>query len=339
MAVPLYLFTGPETGERTDAVDDLLKMYEKKLGAVDVHKFYAAETRIPEVVSLLMNGSLFASFRFVIINNAEIIKKKEDIELISEWISSNDGNSALILLSDDISIDKKLENIVPKENKKIFWELFQDKKESWIRSFFQRNGFRITDDAIESVLELCENDTASLRKECSRFFVCFEKEHVIMPADVEDLLSHNREENAFTLFDTISEQGSPSERLENSLAILQKIRLSKEADAIKIIAGLTYSYRKLMQWFSIVENGISDKLALKSQGFGSKKSQEQYRRASRLWNRQDTMQILALLAETDISIRSGGTVFEDTLLQMLLYSIIIKNGLPVEKYEVSFAYQ
>ena len=338
MAVPLYLFTGPEAGERSDAVNELFRMYEKKLGAVELHRFYASETSVAEVVSLLMNGSLFASFRFVVLNNAEVVKKKEDIELISEWLASNDGNSALVLLSDEISVEKKLENLVPKENKKIFWELFQDKKESWLRSFFQRNGFRISEDAIEAVLELCENDTASLKRECERFFVCFEKDHVISAADVENLLSHNREENAFTLFDAMTEQCPPAERFENSLDILQKIRLSKESDAIKIIAGLTYSYRKLLLWLSLVENGISDMYALKSKGFGSKKVQEQFRRAARLWNNDNVTQILALLAKTDIAIRSGGSAFEDTLLQMLVYSIVVKNGESVEAYEDSFSF-
>ena len=338
MAAPLYLFTGPEAGERSDAVNELLKVYEKKLSSIDVYRFYAAETSVADVISLLMNGSLFASFRFVVLNNAEAVKKKEDIELISEWLASNDGNSALVLLSDEISVEKKLENLVPKENKKIFWELFQDKKESWVRSLFQRNGFRVTDDAIEAVLELCENDTASLKRECERFFVCFEKDHVISAEDVENLLSHNREENAFTLFDSMTEQCQPAERLENSLDILQKIRLSKESDSIKIIAGLTYSYRKLLTWISLAENGIYDNFQLKIKGFGSKKMQDEYRRAARLWNRDDTAQILALLAKTDISLRSGGAAFEDTLLQMLVYSIVIKNGAPVEAYEDSFAF-
>ena len=338
MAAPLYLFTGPEAGERSDAVNELFRMYEKKLGTVELHRFYASETSIADVISLLMNGSLFASFRFVVLNNAEAVKKKEDIELISEWLASNDGNSALVLLSDEISVEKKLENLVPKENKKIFWELFQDKKESWVRSLFQRNGFRITDDAIEAVLELCENDTASLKRECGRFFVCFEKDHTISAEDVENMLSHNREENAFTLFDAMTEQCPPAERLENSLDILQKIRLSKESDAIKIIAGLTYSYRKLLTWISLAENGIYDNFQLKIKGFGSKKMQDEYRRAARLWNKDDTAQILALLAKTDISLRSGGAAFEDTLLQMLVYSIVIKNGAPVEAYEDSFAF-
>ena len=338
MAAPLYLFTGPEAGERSDAVNELFRMYEKKLGTVELHRFYASETSVADVISLLMNGSLFASFRFVVLNNAEAVKKKEDIELISEWLASNDGNSALVLLSDEISVEKKLENLVPKENKKIFWELFQDKKESWVRSLFQRNGFRITDDAIEAVLELCENDTASLKRECERFFVCFEKDHVISADDVENLLSHNREENAFTLFDAMTEQCPPAERLENSLDILQKIRLSKESDAIKIIAGLTYSYRKLLTWISLAENGVYDNFQLKIKGFGSKKMQDEYRRAARLWNKDDTAQILALLAKTDISLRSGGAAFEDTLLQMLIYSIVIKKGAPVEAYEDSFAF-
>lgn len=337
MSVPLYLFTGPEIGERSDAVEELRKRFEKKFGTLDVHKLYTSESSISDVVSLLMNGTLFAAFRFIVLSNAETIKKKEDIELVSEWISSNDGNSALILISNEISVDKKLESLVPKENKKIFWELFQDRKEQWLRSFFQRENFKITDDAITSILELCENDTLSLNRECSRFFVCFEKDHIISAEDVENILSHNREENVFTLFDAMTMQSSATERFEKSLEILQKIRLSNESNGVQLIAGLTYSFRKLLIWYSLVDNNVPSQFDLKIKGFASKKAQEQCRRACALWNKHDVMRILALLAEIDISMRSGGAALEEIFLQLLVYSITVKKGENIEKFTEPFA--
>ena len=72
---------------------------------------------------------------------------------------------------------------------------------------------------------------------------------------------------------------------------------------------------------------------LKSKGFASSKMQEQYHRAARIWNTADCKAILALLAGTDMQIRSDGIVLEENALQILIYLIVQKNGQPAFAYE------
>ena len=334
MALFLYSFTGPETGEKEDAINALKAKHQKKYGEIENYVFYSSETPFSEVISLLLNGSLFSPARFVVFNNAEILKKKEEVELLSQWAKTQDESSVLILCSDENSIDKKIENIVPKENRKVFWEMFQDKKEQWLRSYFVRFGYKIENEAIDAILELVENNTAELKKECSRFFACFQKGHLISVEDVDQILSHNREESPFTLFDALSTNAAPSTRLENALEILQKISLSKDSNAVALIAGLTFCFRRLLVWQKLKENGTVSQFDLKTKGFASKKAQEQYNRASRIWNIDDTKRILALLATCDIALRSGGAALEETHLQMLLYSIVNKRGEEISEYVI-----
>jgi DNA polymerase-3 subunit delta len=52
-----------------------------------------------------------------------------------------------------------------------------------------------------------------------------------------------------------------------------------------------------------------------------------------LWSFSQVSQILALLAQSDMEIRTGGTALEETILQTILYSIVIKNGEPLESYQ------
>ena len=54
--------------------------------------------------------------------------------------------------------------------------------------------------------------------------------------------------------------------------------------------------------------------------------QTQYKNASRVWDYRQTNKILAILADTDIQIRQLGTIAEDNLLELMIYSIIIKKG-------------
>lgn len=326
----VYLFTGPENGEKNDAVSTLREAARKKNGTLDEYKYYASETRIADIVAQLQNQSLFSSVLFIRLKNAEQIKGKADIELLSSYIKgSKDSPNTLILESDENGIEKKLESAVPSSHKHVFWELFENQKPQWVMRFFQRNGYTVTPDAVEQILDMVENDTESLRTECSRFFYCFEKGHTVTVSDIEKILSHNREENAFTLFEALADDSkSPRDRLETALNILQKIRVSRDANGVSLLAGLSYCFRQLRLWHSLYAKGASPTdTQLRAAGFGSKKNQARYRKAAKIWGPGTNASILSLLAETDMACRESGLALEESRLTLLLYAIVIKNGL------------
>lgn len=313
---PIYLYTGPEFGERSDAVELVKTAHKKKFGEIDEHSFYLLETPFNEVMTILQSGTLFSDGVFVVCKNAELIKSKDDVKMVSDWLENADPSAVLVLISDEVTVDAKLEKLIPPANRKKFWEMFDDKKLPWLTSFFSKNGYRIQTSAAELILDMVQNNTQALKNECSRFFLCFPKEHEITEADVESILIHDREETAFTLFNQIAEsKESPEVRFEKGLMILQKIRLSKDNSSVMIIAGLSSCFRKLVLWHREGESAISGKLM-----------QKQYARAAKIWSVGQATAILADLAATDMEIRSGGTQMEDILLQKLLYEIIIKKG-------------
>ena len=311
---------------------------KKKFGDLDEFLFYSGDVKIEDVLNQLSSESLFSSATCIVLKNAELIKKEEDLKMISDWINSASIQSnALILVSDENSVDSKLDKLIPKENKKIFWEMFENQKEQWLNNFFRKNGYKTEPDVCSMILDMVENNTEALKTECSRFFMCFSPDHVITENDVENILAHNREESAFTLFNAMcGANDSPAKRLETSLLILQKILMSKTVSgaAVMLIAGLASCFRKLSVWGKLCEAGhVPSETELKSNGFSSKKQQMQYRNASRIWTAGQCAAIISLLAETDMAVRSSGMQFAETQLTLLLYEIIIKKGLQVEKYE------
>lgn len=328
MALPVYLYTGPEFGNRNDAVEAVKKSLAKQNGVVEEHLFYLTETPFSQVMMILQSGTLFSNAVFVVCKAAEVLKKKDDLEQLSSWLESKpEENAVLVLISDEISVDSKLEKLVPASNRQKFWEMYDDKKVPWVKTFFSKNGYGIEEEAAELILDMVENNTQTLKNECSRFFLCFSTGHVITVDDVESVLTHDREESPFTLFDCIADVSVPAgKRLEGAVSILQKIRLSKENSSVMFIAGLASCFRKLSLWHKINEGGYADDFALKTNGFGSSLMQKQYRKAAKVWNLGQTTAILAILAATDMEIRSGGTLMEDILLQKMLYEIIIKKG-------------
>lgn len=285
MTPPVYLFTGPEFGERNDAIENLKNSVSKKFGSVDNYLFYASETPVNEFMSVLQNESLFSEATFITVKNAETIKKKDEIEIILNWIKNvKSENAVLVLVSDEISVDSKIEKAVPSSNQKKFWEMYEDKKLPWLQNYFSKNGYTLTEDAGNLILSLIENNTQSLKAECSKFFICFPKGTKITEETVDKILTHTREENAFSLFDAMSNsQKTSQERFQNSLEILQKIRLSKENSSVMIIAGLSSCFRKLSLWHKLRLEGKNDDFNLKINGFSSAKIKKQYLSASKNW--------------------------------------------------------
>lgn len=334
----LFLFLGPEAGLKNDEIDSLLASMEREFGGVEKRVVYASEVRVADVVAQLESGSLFDGATMVVMRGAEAVKRKDDVALISAWAESGSPN-ALVLVSDGWSVDAKLDKAVPAKNRKVFRELYAERKEAWLRDFFRREGLELEPDAAALILELVENDTESLRAECSRFRWCFPKGAAVRTADVERILAHNREESAFTLFDAISRPSEPPNvRLENALSILQKITLSKNSSPVMLIAGLSSCFRKLSLWHTLHANGAyPDEISLRKGGFLGKSMQAQYARAAQVWGPSPCAAVSAQLSARDMEIRSSGNALASVQVSLLLYEMVMRNGAPIAGYGEDFA--
>lgn len=322
---------GPEIGERNSAVNIISEKLLKQYGDVENHTIYAGETEMGKVVSLLQSPSLFSPAKLVVLKSVELIKKKEDVELLISWIESVSKenvqtDSFLILVSDETSVLKKIIDSIPKSQQKIFWEMFENKKSEWIRNFFFKEGIKIENEAIDELLELVENNTDALKTACSNLCLFLEKNSCITQHDIENFFAHTKEETPFTLFNALT-----FGNLETSLTINQKLMLSKNSSPVQIIAGLGYCFRRLNDWHTIhIENSYLDDFTLKRYGFTSKNAIAQYTRAAKLWDKSKCVKIIALLAETDVKLRSMGTSMQNTIMEICLYEIAVKQGDSIE---------
>jgi len=169
----IYLFLGPENGEKKEFIKKIKKNKTEKYGDLENFRFYPYDTEIIEIVSIMKNGSLFSSHKLVIINNCEDIKKKNAIEQLVTYCKSPSKDVTLILLSDNNKVDSKIEKVIPAAQKKIFWEMFENKKKGWVISFFRKKNIIIRSSTVELFLEMVENDTDSMKKECEKLAFYF----------------------------------------------------------------------------------------------------------------------------------------------------------------------
>ncbi|GHV92943.1 DNA polymerase III subunit delta [Spirochaetia bacterium] len=311
-----FLFLGPELGEKSDAVEGIRQSLKQQGAAPEETSFYATETGVSDMAAALRNGSLFADTRLFFIKNAEVIKKKDEVELLASYMKAPQPGTVLILISEETRLAKGLEDPVPAGNKRIFWELFEDRKTEWIRAFFRREGCQIDEDGVGAILELVENNTEALRRECGRLVLFLGKDRVIGAADVDEWLSHTREESAFTLFSRIA-----SGDISRSIESLHTLLGAKEAPPA-ILAGLAWCFRKLRDYQALIASGAPGDFEFKKIGLGSPKARRDYTEASRRYGHGAGDRLLALTAEYDIRLRSGGTALEEILMEMFLYKAV-----------------
>jgi DNA polymerase-3 subunit delta len=319
----LYLLLGPEEGEKDSFVERLIRRISKTIGqAPEIHRFYSFDSEVPDVLAALRNGALFSPYRVALLRNVELLTKKNDLDQLSQYAAKPAPQSTLVMLSEEIGrFDKRLEKLVPKENKVIFWELFENQKMGWILNFFKKRNIRINPQAATFLLEMVENNTKELKDICEKLSIFFGEGSEIGYADVEKILYHSKEENVFSLFDKIAVRD-----LDASLEVLSKLLLSREADAVGLLAGVLLQVRRLKNLKTLLEKRFSYPEAFSQAKMASKRMQKVYARAAQRYSLQELQSIIQLIARFDYRVRSLGSVLHGNLLQLFLYYLIEKGG-------------
>jgi DNA polymerase-3 subunit delta len=314
---PVYLFLGPEQGEKREHIRQLLQSHS------DLERFvyYGFETSIQEVIPTLRNPSLFQNTTAVEFRSAELIKKKADIEELAAYVKSPSATGILILSSDETRVDRKLDAAVPKANKKIFWEMFEDRKRGWLTNYFRKQGHRLTETGAEELLDMVANTTDEMRAEADKLCMFFPKGSEIDASDIEQYIYHSKEENVFTLFDRVS-----AGDLEGSLEILRKILLSSESNPVQILGGLLWQFRRLRTLKELLEAHYDRSEAFRAAGIRGKRSQTHYMQGVRTYTVEDLDRITVLFADYDAALRSSASGMQELMVELFLYYLIVRKG-------------
>jgi DNA polymerase-3 subunit delta len=309
-----WLFLGPEIGEKQAAIDEIKKKISERSGFEETI-YYAGETSVSAMVSHIRNASLFADSRFFLIKCVEGIKKKEDIDTFSSCLASLPDDTFVVLISEETNAAKGLESAIPQANKRVFWELTDSRKAAWVEAFFNSAGFKIGAEAVETILELVENNTAALRQECSRLTLFLDRNREITGEEAEKWLSHTREESAFTLFSRIA-AGDFSRSLESA-----RMLLAAKETPVMIFAALASCFRKLYSYLGLKETGVNDEWEYRKIGVSSPGAKRDYAAAGRRYDSFGVETCLALTAEYDMRLRASSSFPEQILLDEYLFKI------------------
>ncbi len=323
---PVYLFTGPEKGEKKRVISSILDRYTAETGEKpEIHKFYAFETSVSDIVALLKNGGLFSQYKFVFLMNIEDLKKNE-LPLLLSYLKSPGKEATLFLLTETYRADPKITAGVKKENTRVFWELFENEKFSWIQSYFRRNNKKITPSAIEMLLEMVENKTDDMERVSNRLLIYFKDTEILSENEIEEFVFHSKEENVFTLFDHMIRNDFPG-----SIEVLHKIRLSGNHNPVQLLGGLLWQYRNLLN-VKILSEKHSPQKAFSTLKINGKRKQALYLNAAKHHSTAELENIINLIAHYDRKAREMSREEWVLIMELFIYYSIIKKGEKPEPY-------
>ncbi len=320
----IHLLLGPEEGEKSAFIEKLKEGLAAKGGEpAETTRFYGGESRAADVLLCLRNKTLFSRHRLVIFSGMEQVKRAEDVSLIVEYLSAPAADATLVLTTGGFAseVDRKIVAAVPRERQKIFWEMFDNQKQGWIVSYFRQRKVQIDSEAVDYILDMVENNTRDLRAECERLALFFGSGAAIRLEDVEHYIYHSKEENVFTLFDRLCER-----ELAGAEEELDKILLSREAEATQIISGLLMQFRKLASLQRLSAQNFEVSEAFTRLRIMSKRNQRTYLEGARKFSAVDLENIRLLLASFDERMRSIRSDLHALLLHLLVYYIVQRAG-------------
>ncbi len=335
MVAGVYLLLGPEKGLK----EEHIKKIKASLGDCEVSKFYGFEDYEAEFYAQLNNNDLFANHKLVILEQAQEIKSKDKIKALASYIKSPSDCATLIISSENLFIEPEIMSAVPEIDTLKFYEMFESKKEEWLRNFFRKNSFSIDTAACTAIIEKVENNIHDFENVCSQLVIymsTIEGKSTITANDVEDYLVHTREETDFSLFSYVARC-----KLSSALDCLHTLLRTKDASSVTAMCAsrLATYFRRALSVQVNAQNGLGMSTSAREDGraFSTKyfendkpisrfKDKEVYRDACKSYSLRDMERVLVTLAEYDIKIKECGTLLQQTMMEKCLIDVIKHKG-------------
>ncbi len=319
----VFLLLGPEKGLKEDFINNT----KRSIGECDVTRFYAFEDYEEELFAQLNNNDLFADRKLVILDEAQEIKTKDKAKGIVDYIRNPSETVTFLISSKELYIHADIMNAVKADNIMKFYELFESKKNDWLRNFFRRCGLDIQNDACAAIIEKVENNIQEFEAVCSQLATYLKgiRKTTLTETDVEEFLSHTRQENEFSLFGYIVRKD-----LSGALECLQALlHTNDEASMAAVLASrLSIYFRRLYSIEMNLSKRMSLEDALKTKFFETDravvipKEKDTYRIAVKNYKPEDVKKILKKLAVYDIEIKETGIYLQQTVMEKCIIDIV-----------------
>ncbi len=338
-----YILLGSEEGEKIEFIRKERRKVFSSYPEAEEYTFFGGDEDGEGVSTALMESSLFSSYRFVVVKHFENVKKTDSSwKALEEWGNNPTSDATVIVTSSDnypTAFPKSFVEAAGKENTITFWEMKEDQKKRWIVENVRKEGFQITQDAIDEILSSVDNNTQEMKNLVSSItnFLRIQNNGTrqITLDTIEAYSVRTKGENGYSLFSALAEGN-----LEKALMIVSSILLNDSRDLIPALSILSISFRKLEAALMMKKERKSEDDIFRNVTFVSPYStvgkkpnvgisfreKETYRKAMRYYSLEDATRIVALLGSYDKILKSTSTDTVKITFETLIYSIVVNKG-------------
>ena len=340
----VFLLMGPEEGEKLEFIKKEKDRIRSLYPDAEEYTFFGGDEDGDGISSALSQSSLFSSYRFVVLKHYENVKKKDDAYAALEYYGENAQDDCTLIVSSSetstVNLPKSLVALAGKENTKIFWEMFDDQKRRWIRDYGRKEGFMVSEDAIDEILSSVENNTQEMKNLVSSITNYLKiqntQDKTITLETIEAYSTRTKGENGYTLFRAIGEGN-----LEKALLSLSSIILNDSREIIPAMSVLASSMRRLESCLEMKKKGKTENEIFQSvtyvspypsrpggrkiEGIGLKE-RDLYRKAMKNYSLEDCTRIIELLGSYDSIVKSTSLDMTKLLMEKLIITIVQNKG-------------
>jgi DNA polymerase-3 subunit delta len=208
--------------------------------AFDYSEFAGAEADASRIMEAAGTFPMVGKRRLVLVTEADQLNEKEQEKLIDS-LKDLSPRSTLILLAEDIDRRKRFYKSLHESG--CIVELQKLKGfalEQWAESFVRRAGYRVSPDALRSVIELAGPDLQPLAMELEKLLLYAGKEKTVPDSAIADLVLRSRQHTVFELLDTLAKRDR-----NGALKLLANLMESGE-DPLGIVAMLARQCRQVL---------------------------------------------------------------------------------------------
>ena len=319
----VHLLLGPEVGQKADFVAQIVAAAETEHGDVEVLRTFPYDTDLVDLVATLHTPGLFTSHRVVVLQEVQDVRPGNQLDALLGYGAEPSTASTLVLATGGMARDlaAALPRVVASKRTKIFWEMFENQRESAVQRAFRARGVRIDADACALILELAPTDGAALEELCGSLAGFFAPNSFVAIEDIEQHLYHGREETVFSLFDRVVARD-----LQGCLETLTTLLLARRGDAVQILAMLHSQFQRLTRLKELLAERVAPADAMKELRITGKRMQRTFQEAHRRYPDSEMEPIQRLLVEFDTRARLFSQELTEPLLQLLLYHIVARGG-------------
>jgi DNA polymerase-3 subunit delta len=323
---PVFLFPGPEAGRKREHINSLIRSLAQQDGEEpELHRFYPYDTDVSSILSMLRNGSLFASRRLVIVADAHVLKEA-DVKAFKDYITAPAADAVLVFTTDEApgsrDYPKTLAAALPKGAVEVFWEMFERDKRGWVMRFFRDKGLSADSGAVDLLLDVTEGTTDSLKEACELLVYSAESGRVITEEDVDRVLEHSREETVYSLFDRFCKRD-----LGGVLEAYRKMVHSDPAAVDRILSMLADPLVRLRDFAMLVNRGLPPEIASgELQLRGGKRALRAYTDGARQFGETELASALRQLIDLEAWLRTAPRELRAPKTELWFCSVIGSPG-------------